>query len=126
MRRKNIVKNFVLWTVVVNVFFLSSSTIANGVSTSVSSSDIKALSIYTAHQEDLNLQNYAVLEINGGLSGPCTSGVFVNVEDNPATYSMLLAGVLSNKSMAMVYDNEKFGPWGDSSWCALLTLGVSP
>ena len=84
----------------------------------ISASQMAEVKVHTTHHNVPSARNYTVIKI-AGLQEGCTTGVYLKVNDNPVTMSMVISAQLAGTGVKVGYEPLFKSPWGDSTICAL-------
>lgn len=105
------------------LFLMSTSCLAANVVAHLNSEDITGIKTFTDHHGTPGLRPYTILRTTK-VPG-CERGVFFNHDSNRATYSTVLASIMSSREkISIVAENEIKAPWGDETYCAMTSFEI--
>lgn len=98
-------------------------TLAEEASRDLTSAEIKFVRIHTSNHSVETAQKTVLVGIPD-LNAACSRGVFVILENDPETYSTILAALSSERNIRVGFEITKKTPWGDNTYCALTYMDI--
>lgn len=89
----------------------------------LTASDISFLRIHTSNHSTVSVKRTALVRVTS-LDVDCTKGVFIILDNDPETYSTLLAAIASERDVRFGFDTSIKTPWNDPNYCALTSLDI--
>ncbi len=89
----------------------------------ISAAQIDAIRIHTTQHAASTARKIVTIKMSN-LEDGCSSGVFLNSEDNAATLSIALSAFVSKSDIRIAYEPNSPAPWGDTKYCALTYLDI--